>query len=91
MVLKHINKNCIGTGGALSTVRPSRINVRPLGVVPLDDFLNTPLPATSTFDLLDHCTMVSAAYCTLHLAIAMSSGTERRVVIGVQEQRYPGG
>ena len=36
-------KIALGTGGALSPVRPLCNNVRPLGVVPLDDFLDTPL------------------------------------------------
>ena len=36
-------KIALVTGGALSTVRPLGNNVRPLGIAPLDDFLNTPL------------------------------------------------
>ena len=37
---------CLGTGGALPTVRPLGRKVRPLGVAPCDDFLNTPLVLT---------------------------------------------
>ena len=40
---KRFTKKALGTGGALSTARPLGNSVRPLGVAPLDDFLNTPL------------------------------------------------
>ena len=39
-------KIALGTGGALSIKRPLGKNVRPHGVVSLDDFLHTPLQMT---------------------------------------------